>query len=131
MDRFRCQMNCICLLKFFSLNQVKDFLAFFDWIKIDFLYFVVVVIVEAEDLKEIHKIKNKDVEKFVKKNQLAKNEEIRSFIKVRLSILLRSYEKEQQKSSDEINSKSINLLFIRRLLEAETELIKSAIDFLN
>ena len=75
--------------------------------------------------------KSFNIEKYFKENNLQSNDQIKSFLKMRLTILLKSYEKNLTELRQENNhEKSNNVLFIKRLLESEYDLIKSTIDLI-
>ena len=82
--------------------------------------------VEADELTEIRELKSKNLEKYFKKNKLAANPEIKQFLKIRLTVLLRSYGKRETKEPETTNE-----LFIKRLLDSEIQLIQQTIDSLN
>ena len=77
--------------------------------------------------------KENKIEKFCKKNQLKTNEQIRQFLKIRFTILSKSYEQHMKNSLFlAINaSSSNNLVFAKRFIESEYNLVKSIIEFLN
>lgn len=80
-----------------------------------------------EDLKEIDEFEAKSVNAYFESKSLHTNEQIKQFLKMRLFILLKSYEKQNVISEP----KCTNELFIKRLIESEQKLIKKFYDFLN
>ena len=82
-------------------------------------------------MKQIFNQKEESVELFFKKHKLKDNEQIRQFLKIRFSILLKSYQQQEKQSLPESRTKSKNYLFAKNFTESESELIKSIIEFLN
>ena len=69
-------------------------------------------------------------EYFTIKN-LREEESVRTFIRMRLNILLKSYEKSQvSELDDHQNSDILNNLFIKRLLQAEKRLLRETLEII-
>lgn len=72
------------------------------------------------------------MDRYCKKNKLKSNEEIKKFLKMRLTILSKSYEKYiNQNTQYDLNAISTNKLFALRFINSEYEIVKSAIEYLN
>ncbi len=68
---------------------------------------------------------------YLKKNDLRKDESVRTFLRMRLNILLKSYEKTQLPELDEKNNLiCLKDLFIKRLIQSEQSLIKETLELI-
>jgi hypothetical protein len=73
--------------------------------------------------------KVRDVEKYCALKNLRLEPEINQFLKIRFTILLRSYDKFIK--DNECGDSSENVLFIKRLIHSEAKQIKYLIDYLS
>lgn len=94
-------------------------------------------------------LRTKTKESYCDENNLKTNDQIKQFLKVRLSILLRSFEQNKtniheinnnyisvtnelvDSASNHNNNNNKNVIFIERLLSEESNLIKSTINKLS
>ena len=83
-------------------------------------------------MKKVLNDKEDTLDRYCKKNKLKSNEEIQKFLKMRLTILSKSYEKYiNQNNQYDLNTISTNKLFALRFISSEYDIIKSIIDYLN
>lgn len=96
-------------------------------------FFVKVFLIKSVDeLQELYEMKEKNIEKYSNQNDLRSNVQLRQFLKIRFNLFLRAHQQQQQKSvsfeNDNLNS--LNILFIKRFIEAEISMIKCLNDYL-
>lgn len=90
------------------------------------------LIKSVDELQELYEMKEKNIEKYSNQNDLRSNVQLRQFLKIRFNLFLRAHQQQQQKSvsfeNDNLNS--LNILFIKRFIEAEISMIKCLNDYL-
>ena len=77
-------------------------------------------------------VKEDKIEGYCKKNQLRANAQIKQFLRMRFSLLYRSYEQEMKKQEQVTSSeRTVNFVFAQRFIKSEADLTKAIIDYLN
>ena len=94
-------------------------------------FFVKVFLLKsADELQKLYEMKEKNVDAYAIQNDLRSDAQLRQFLKIRFNLFLRAHHQQKLAPDATPDANPLNSLFIRRLIEAETSLIKSLNDYL-
>ena len=90
------------------------------------------LIKSADDLQKLYELKVKNLEIYANENDLRSDAQLRQFLKIRFNLFIRAHQQQQQQKSFDLDcvSSTLNILFIRRLIDSEISLIKCLNEYL-